>query len=82
MISAGEFVRAGGSWINDRTHGVQFRASFLKATAPTRNAGFREKGRGFESVSLQRGVRCELDFLDVVADAKRRDAPVSAAECL
>jgi hypothetical protein len=32
MISAGEFVEASGSWINDRTHGVQFRASFLKAT--------------------------------------------------
>jgi exodeoxyribonuclease V alpha subunit len=36
IISAGEFVQASGSWINDRTHGVQFRASFLKATAPTR----------------------------------------------
>jgi exodeoxyribonuclease V alpha subunit len=35
MISAGEFVQASGSWINDRTHGIQFRASFLKATAPT-----------------------------------------------
>jgi exodeoxyribonuclease V alpha subunit len=35
MISAGEFVHASGTWINDRTHGVQFRASFLKATAPT-----------------------------------------------
>src|SRR6201988_3455039 len=35
MISAGEFVQGSGSWINDRTHGVQFRASFLKATAPT-----------------------------------------------
>ena len=35
MISAGEFVQASGSWINDRTHGVQFRASFLRATAPT-----------------------------------------------
>jgi exodeoxyribonuclease V alpha subunit len=35
MISAGEFVQAKGGWINDRTHGVQFRASFLKATAPT-----------------------------------------------
>jgi exodeoxyribonuclease V alpha subunit len=30
MISAGEFVQANGTWINDRTHGVQFRASFLK----------------------------------------------------
>ncbi len=35
MISAGEFVQASGSWINDRTHGLQFKASFLKATAPT-----------------------------------------------
>src|SRR5215813_8791537 len=35
MISAGEFVQANGAWVNDRTHGVQFRASFLKATAPT-----------------------------------------------
>src|SRR5438874_3442317 len=35
MISAGEFVQASGSWVNDRTHGVQFKASFLKATAPT-----------------------------------------------
>jgi exodeoxyribonuclease V alpha subunit len=35
MITAGEFVQASGSWINDLTHGVQFRASFLKATAPT-----------------------------------------------
>jgi len=35
MIAAGEFVQASGSWVNDRTHGVQFRASFLKAAAPT-----------------------------------------------
>jgi len=35
LISAGEFVQASGSWANDRTHGIQFRASFLKATAPT-----------------------------------------------
>src|SRR3981189_59330 len=35
MITAGEFLQASGSWIKDRTHGVQFRATFLKATAPT-----------------------------------------------
>src|ERR1700752_4181779 len=35
MISAGECGQASGSWINDRTHGVHFRPSFLKATAPT-----------------------------------------------
>ena len=35
MISAGEFVQASGTWINDRTHGVQFKASFLRAAPPT-----------------------------------------------
>jgi exodeoxyribonuclease V alpha subunit len=35
MISAGEFVQASGAWINDRVHGVQFRALFLKVAAPT-----------------------------------------------
>ncbi len=35
MISAGEWVQAAGTWTNDRTHGLQFRASFLKATPPT-----------------------------------------------
>src|ERR1700738_1940698 len=35
MISGGEFVQASGTWVNDRTPGVQLRASFLKAAAPT-----------------------------------------------
>jgi Helix-hairpin-helix domain len=35
MISPGEFVQASGSWTNDRTHGLQFKAAFLKAAAPT-----------------------------------------------
>src|SRR5712691_11117423 len=35
MISAGEFVHAIGTWVNARTHGVQFKASFLKAAPPT-----------------------------------------------
>ncbi len=38
-ISAGEFIQASGEWINDRTHGVQFRARFLKAMAPTTTEG-------------------------------------------
>ena len=28
-ITAGEFVQASGTWVNDRTHGLQFRAAFL-----------------------------------------------------
>ncbi len=39
MIAAGEFVQTSGIWVNDRTHGVQFRASFLKAMPPTTTEG-------------------------------------------
>ena len=34
-ISAGEFIQASGTWINDRTHGPQFKASYLRAMPPT-----------------------------------------------
>jgi exodeoxyribonuclease V alpha subunit len=34
-IGAGEFVQASGWWVNDRTHGVQFRADFLRAVPTT-----------------------------------------------
>jgi exodeoxyribonuclease V alpha subunit len=34
-ISAGEWITASGSWVNDRTHGQQFKARFLKTSAPT-----------------------------------------------
>ena len=35
VISAGEFIQASGTWSNDRQHGLQFRAQFLKAMPPT-----------------------------------------------
>ena len=34
-ISAGEWITASGEWVNDRLHGQQFKARFLKASAPT-----------------------------------------------
>src|SRR6266436_3222307 len=34
-ISAGEWITAAGDWVNDRTHGQQFKAKFLKTSAPT-----------------------------------------------
>ena len=39
VIGAGEFVQASGRWVNDRTHGVQFRADFLHAAPPTTAEG-------------------------------------------
>jgi exodeoxyribonuclease V alpha subunit len=38
-ISAGEWITATGDWINDRTHGQQFKARFLKTSTPTSNEG-------------------------------------------
>ena len=34
-ISAGEWITASGDWVNDRTHGQQFKARFLKTSRPT-----------------------------------------------
>src|SRR5438445_3647278 len=35
VIAAGEWVTASGEWVNDRTHGQQFKAKFLKTSEPT-----------------------------------------------
>jgi len=35
MISAGEWITASGEWINDHTHGQQFKARFMRTSAPT-----------------------------------------------
>jgi exodeoxyribonuclease V alpha subunit len=52
LISPGEFVQASGVWANDRTHGVQFRASFLKPTAPTTRGGIEK----YLASGLLRGI--------------------------
>jgi exodeoxyribonuclease V alpha subunit len=38
-ISAGEFIQVSGQWVNDRTHGVQFRANFMRSAPPTTAEG-------------------------------------------
>src|SRR3954462_1086388 len=35
MIAAGEWITASGEWVNDRKHGQQFRARFLRSSAPS-----------------------------------------------
>ena len=77
MISAGEFVQASGTWINDRTHGVQFRASFLKATAPTTIEGIEKylgSGmlRGIGPVYAKKLVRA---FGEAVFDVIEQEPP-------
>ena len=38
-VSAGEWITASGTWVNDHTYGPQFRSHFLKAAAPTSTEG-------------------------------------------
>jgi exodeoxyribonuclease V alpha subunit len=34
VIAAGEWVTASGEWVNDRTHGQQFKSRFMRTSAP------------------------------------------------
>jgi len=77
MISAGEFVRASGTWINDRTHGVRFRALFLNATAPTTVEGIEKylgagKIGGIGPVYAKKLVRA---FWEAVFDVIEEEPP-------
>ncbi len=42
MISAGEWITASGEWINDHTHGLQFKARFMRTSAPTSIDGIKK----------------------------------------
>ena len=35
VVAAGEWITASGEWVNDRTHGQQFKSRFLRTSAPT-----------------------------------------------
>jgi exodeoxyribonuclease V alpha subunit len=77
MISAGEFVRASGSWVNDRTHGVQFKASFLKVTAPTTVEGIEKYlGSGMiRGIGLVYAKKLVRAFGDAVFDVIEQEPP-------
>src|SRR5271166_5760386 len=55
IISAGEWITASGEWINDRAHGQQFRARFLKTSAPSSIDGI-EKYLGYLGSGMIRGI--------------------------
>ncbi len=38
-VSPGEWITASGQWVNDRSHGRQFEASFIKASEPETDSG-------------------------------------------
>src|SRR5512139_230652 len=51
-ISAGEWITASGEWVNDRTHGQQFKARFLRTSPPTSVDGIEK----YLSSGMIRGV--------------------------
>src|SRR5499427_777361 len=51
-ISAGEWIMASGQWVNDRTHGQQFKARFLRTSPPTSADGIEK----YLSSGMIRGV--------------------------
>jgi exodeoxyribonuclease V alpha subunit len=52
IISAGEWITATGDWVNDRTHGQQFKARFLRTSIPTSADGIEK----YLSSGMIRGV--------------------------
>src|ERR1700756_2859241 len=51
-IAAGEWITASGDWVNDRTHGQQFKARFLRTSRPTSADGIEK----YLSSGMIRGV--------------------------
>ncbi|TAN15077.1 MAG: ATP-dependent RecD-like DNA helicase, partial [Rhizobiaceae bacterium] len=80
VISAGEFIQASGDWNNDRQHGLQFRARFLKATPPTTIEGIEKylgsgMVRGIGPVYAKKLVRAfgeeVFDIIEIEPDRLR-----------
>ena len=78
MISAGEWATASGDWTNDHTHGQQFRARFLKTSAPSSIEGIEKylgSGmiRGIGPVYARRMVQMfGQDVFDVIEASPER----------
>ena len=78
MISAGEWITAAGVWINDRTHGLQFKAQFLKTSAPSNIDGIEKylgSGmiRGIGPAYAKRLVRMfGKDVFDIIEATQKR----------
>ena len=51
-IAAGEWITASGEWVNDRTHGQQFKARFLRPSPPTSADGIEK----YLSSGMIRGI--------------------------
>src|SRR5579872_6300035 len=93
-IAAGEWITATGEWVNDRTHGQQFKARFLRTSPPTSADGIEKylcSGmiRGVGPVYAKKLVRAfgekVFDVIEATPDRLREVGgigPVRAASIL
>src|SRR5690349_23580799 len=93
-IAAGEWITASGEWVNDRTHGQQFKARFLRTSPPTSADGIEKylaSGmiRGVGPVYAKKLVRAfgekVFDVIEMTPDRLREVGgigPVRAASIL
>jgi exodeoxyribonuclease V alpha subunit len=93
-IAAGEWITASGEWVNDRTHGQQFKARFLRISPPTSADGierYLSSGmiRGVGSVYAKKLVRAfgekVFDVIETTPERLREVdgiGPVRAASIL
>lgn len=78
MISAGEWITASGLWLNDHTHGLQFKAQLLKTSAPSSVEGIEKylgSGmiRGIGPVYARRLVKAfGKDVFDIIEATPER----------
>jgi exodeoxyribonuclease V alpha subunit len=84
-IAAGEWITASGEWVNDRTHGQQFKARFLRTSPPMSAEGIEKylssgmiRGGGpVYAKKLVRGFGEKV--FDVIEAAPRRLARLMAS---
>jgi exodeoxyribonuclease V alpha subunit len=86
-ISAGEWVTASGDWVNDHTHGQQFKARFMRTSAPTSIDGIEKylgSGmiRGIGPVYAKKMVKAfgekVFDIIEAEADRLREVTGIGA----
>ena len=84
-ISAGEWITASGEWVNDRTHGQQFKARFLRTSPPTSADGIEKylsSGmiRGVGPEQFNRRIRLRRRWISENSKANRIETMKGPAE--
>ena len=64
-VSVGEYIKCSGIWYNDRNHGKQFKADFLKALPPDTLEGIEKYlGSGLIRTNVKVKAICRHFFLN------------------